>query len=525
MPIRLQNLNLDVNEPGALLALKAAERLDLPVVMVQHIQVVRRAIDARGNQVRFVHTVDVALSDPAAETEAVAKGKAAAIEPAAAVRLNPGTEENYGRVVVVGCGPAGLFAALQLAKMGYRPLLLERGGPVAERSRDVARFHSSRELDADSNLLFGAGGAGTYSDGKLYSRIRDPRVRSVLEAFVAAGAPKELLIEARPHIGTDRLHGVVENLCAELERLGGEIRWRERVTGIVVESGSLRGVKTVRGTIESNALVLAIGGSARDTFEALRESGLALEPKSFQMGLRIEHPREVIDRAIYGRHAGHPRLGAADYVLAAESVAAFCVCPGGVLVAACSEPGALCTNGMSAHARDGEFTNAALVATIQPKDFGAEPLSGLEYQRRWEREAFHAGGGDYSAPAQGVKDFLAGRVRELVRSTTYPLGVRPAALERVLPAPLGTAIAAALPVFERRIPGFAGAAAVLVGVEARASCPVRIVRDPARRVSVSADGVYPAGEGSGYSSGIMSSAVDGLTAAEALMSRFAPPRP
>ena len=411
MPIRLQNLTLDVNEPGSLLARRAAERLDLPLLMIRHIQVVRRAIDARARQVRFVHTADVALSDPAAEAEAIAKGKAAAVEPAAAVRLNPGTEEVHGRIVVVGCGPAGLFAALQLAQMGYRPLLLERGGPIAERGRDVGRFLSSRELDADSNLLFGAGGAGTYSDGKLYSRIRDPRVRSVLERFVAAGAPKELLIEARPHIGTDRLHGVVANLCGELERLGGEIRWRERVTDLVVASGALRGVRTARGTIESNALILAIGGSARDTFEALRQSGLALEPKPFQMGLRIEHPRELIDRGIYGRHAGHPRLGAADYVLAAESVAAFCVCPGGVLVAACSEWGGVCTNGMSAQARDGEFTNAALVATVQPKEFGAGPLSGLEYQRSWEREAFQAGGGDYSAPAQGAEDFLAGRVR------------------------------------------------------------------------------------------------------------------
>jgi hypothetical protein len=524
MPIRLQNLTLDLDEPSSLLARKAAERLDLPLAMIRHIQVVRRAIDARSRNPRFVHTVDLALSDPAAEAEAIAKGQAVAVESAAAASLNPGTEELRGRPVVVGCGPAGLFAALQLARMGYRPLLLERGRPIAERSRDVARFLSSRELDADSNMLFGAGGAGTYSDGKLYSRVRDPRVRSVLETLVAAGAPTEILIEARPHIGTDRLHGIVANLCGELERLGGEIRWRERVDELLVAGGSLRGVKAGSGTIESNGLILAIGGSARDTFEALRQSGLALEPKPFQMGLRIEHPRELIDSAIYGRHAGHPRLGAADYVLAGKSVAAFCVCPGGTLVAACSEPAALCTNGMSAHARDGEFTNAALVATIQPKEFGTQPLSGIEYQRCWERRAFRSGGGDYSAPAQAAKDFLAGRVRALGRSTTYPFGVRPAALERVLPAAVRSAIAAALPEFERRIPGFAGEAAILVGVETRASCPVCIVRDPARRVSVSADGVYPAGEGSGYSSGIMSSAVDGLAAAEALISRFAPPR-
>jgi len=525
MPMRLRNLTLEVDEPDSLLVQRAAARLGLPAAMIAHVQVVRRSMDARRGRVRFVYAVDLSLSDPAAEAEALAKGNAFAVESVPAVSLNLGVEEIRGRVVVVGCGPAGLFAALQLAKLGYCPLLLERGAPAAERSRDVSRFLSTRELNPDSNLLFGAGGAGTYSDGKLYSRIRDPRVRTVLEAFVAAGAPQDLLVDARPHVGTDLLHGVVENLCRELQRLGGEIRWRERLVELLVEGGMLRGARTAQGTVETNCLVLATGGGARDSFESFQRSGLKMAPKPFQMGLRIEHPRELIDRAIYGRLAGHPRAGAADYVLSARSVAAFCVCPGGVLVPACSETGTVCTNGMSARGRDGAFTNAALVATVAPAQFGPEPSSGIEFQRRWEREAFRLGGGDYSAPAQSAKDFLAGRTGAPPRGTTYPLGVRPARVESALPEAVSSAIAAALPEFERRIPGFAGDAAILVGVEARASCPVRVTRDPARRVSISVDGVYPAGEGSGYSSGIMSSAVDGLGAAEAVIARFAPPRP
>ena len=524
MAIRLRNLTLEPDEPDARLREKAATELGLPPELITQLQVARRSLDARGRHLRFVYTVILTLSDPSAEADVVQKGKAAAVEIPEAIRPAPGSEEVRGRVVVAGCGPAGLFAGLQLARLGYRPLLVERGAPIAERHADVSAFLANRELNPDSNVLFGAGGAGTYSDGKLHSRIRDSRVRHVLETFVRAGAPGDLLIDAKPHVGTDLLHGVVANMCRDFVSLGGEIRWRTRLTGLTVQGGRVQAVKTGHETIETNCLIPATGANARDTFAALLDSGLAMEPKPFQMGLRIEHPRELIDRAIYGPLAGHVRLGAADYVLSARAVTAFCVCPGGVLVAACCEPGAVCTNGMSGHARDSEFTNAALVTTVSPEEFGAGPLAGLEYQRRWENSAFRLGGEDYSVPAQNAPDFLSRKVRPLGRRTSYPLGARPARLETVVPGAVGAAIAQALPDFERRIRGFAGDAGILVGPEARASCPVRIARDPKRRVSVSVDGVYPAGEGSGYSSGIMSSAVDGLKAAEAVILRFAVPR-
>lgn len=522
MPIRMTNLTLTVDDAESRLAAKAAAELRVPPAAVTHLRVLRRAVDARGRAPHFVFTVEATLSAPEAEAEAVRQKRADAVEPIEPVRVTPGGEELRGRVVVVGGGPAGLFAALLLAQYGYRPLLLERGAPVEQRHADTGRFLTDRTLDPDSNFLFGAGGAGTYSDGKLHSHLRDPRVRMVLDSLVEAGAPPEILVDAKPHVGTDRLHGVVELLCQKIQALGGELRWRTKLTGLDAADGRLRAVETSGGRIETNALILATGANARDTFAGLLANGLAMEPKPFQMGLRIEHPRELIDGAIYGKSAGHPRLGAADYVLAANPVAAFCVCPGGVLVASCCEAETVCTNGMSGHARNTEFTNAALVTTVRPEAFGPGALAGLDFQRRWEREAFQLGGGDYTAPAQSVPDFLGGSLRHRTPRTSYPLGVRPVRLARVLPAEVAAAIAAALPEFGRRLRGFAGEAAVLVGPETRASCPVRIVRDPERRVSMSVDGVYPAGEGSGYASGIMTSAVDGLKAAEALAARFAP---
>jgi len=522
--IRVRELILPLDAPESLLPLKAAERLGVPAEAVTQWQTSRRSLDARGRSVRFVYTLDLTLADPSQEADAIRQGVAV---PADAPQLEPpmpGREEIRGRVVVTGCGPAGLFAALALSRQGYRPLLLERGADVDRRRQDVESFHSHRELNVDSNLLFGAGGAGTYSDGKLRTRIRDPRIKEILKLLVAAGAPESILVDARPHIGTDLLRSVVRNLCRALMAQGGEISWNTKLTGLIMADGRLRAVVASGETIETNCLVLAMGANARDTFEQLRDSGLAMEAKPFQMGLRIEHPRGLIDRGIYGPLAGHPRLGAAEYVLSACSVTSFCVCPGGIVVAASVEPGTVCTNGMSNRARDGDFTNAGLVATVRPDEFGTAPHSGLAFQRRWEQKGFEAGGGSYAAPAQNVPDFLSGVVRPLVRGSTYPFGVEPAQLQEILPRSVVCAIASALLRFDRRIPGFAGEAGILIGPETRASCPVRVLRDPDTRVSVSVDGIYPAGEGSGYASGIMSSAVDGLRAAEAAISRFTVPR-
>lgn len=514
---------LGPDEPDSELRAVAAEKLGIAVEEIAGLELVRRSIDARGGAVRFVNTVEAVLSSAEAEADAVAAGRAAPVAAPEELRPTPGTEAIRGRIVVAGGGPAGLFAAWLLSGYGYRPVVLERGAAVEERHADIERFLSTRTLDPDSNLVFGAGGAGAYSDGKLYTRIRDPRSRLVLERLIAFGAPPEIAIDGRPHVGTDLLRGIIGALCREMEGRGVEFRWRTRLTGLEIQEGRLRAVETPAGRIETNCLLLATGANARDSFRPLFSAGLDMAPKPFQMGVRIEHPRELIDKAIYGRWAGHPRLGAADYVLSGSGVASFCVCPGGFLVPASSEPETVCTNGMSLLARDGAFTNGALVTTIQPAEFGGGPLDGLDYQRRWEHDAFMAGGGDYSAPAQRASDFLKGRLRALGGSTSYPFGVKAARMEALLPKSVGAAVATALRAFEKRIPGFAGEAAVLVGPEARASCPVRILRDRERMASPSADGVYPAGEGSGYASGIMSSAVDGLRAAEAIIARFAAP--
>ncbi len=524
MPVLVSNIVLKLDEPESLVPGRAAAHLGVRPDEVADWRIVKRSLDARGRGVRFVHTIELSLTDPAVEAMAVRRGLARRTEERRPADLEPGTEHIQGRPVVAGCGPAGLFAAMKLAEYGYRPLVIERGSPVEQRGADVETFLRCAELDPDSNLLFGAGGAGAYSDGKLSTHAGGGRVRDVLHCLVEAGAPGDILVEGKPHLGTDLLAGTVANLCKRIVRQGGEIMWRCKLTGLSSEDGHLRAVETTRGRVDSNCLVLATGANARDTFTTLIESSLAMEPRPFQMGIRVEHPRELIDRAVFGRYAGHPRLGAVEYVLRGGAITSFCVCPGGVLVAASAEPDTVCTNGMSNRSHDGEFTNTALVATVQPEEFGPGPLAGLEFQRRWEREAFRLGGGDYCAPAQNVSDLIAGALRPLTRQPSYPFGVRPAPLDRVMPDSVCAAIAEALPKFETKIPGFTGQAGIAVGPEARASCPVRIVRDPKTHVSVSLDGVYPTGEGSGYSSGIMSSAVDGLKSAEAVIRRFAVPR-
>ena len=496
MTVRVHNVILELDEPESLLRERCAVALGLTQAAVRETRVVRRALDARRGRVRFVYSLDADLADDSAESQALRSG-AVRVESAAPGPVRPGSEPVRGRVVVAGCGPAGLFAALTLARNGYAPLLVERGAPVAQRHRDVARFHSGRLLDPESNILFGAGGAGTYSDGKLRSRIRDPHVGGIMDDLIEAGADPDIRVNARPHVGTDRLGPIVERLCAMIEQAGGEIAWHTRLTGLRIEQDALTAIETTGGRIETDCLLLATGASARDTFSILAQHGVALEPKPFQMGLRIEHPRELIDRAVYGDLADHPKLGAAEYVLAAEGVTAFCICPGGSLVAASVEPGTVCTNGMSLRGRDSEFTNAALVTTVGPDLFGADALDGIAFQQRWERRAFELGGGDYAAPAHHAAQFIAGKVGALRSRCTYPLGVVAGQLDHVLPPEVSAALRRALPLFGRRIRGYAGESALLIGPETRASCPLRTLRDRATRVSVSTEGLYPAGEGSG----------------------------
>ncbi len=431
------------------------------------------------------------------------------------------------RCLVVGMGPGGLFAALTLARAGFCPTVVERGKPVEQRAKDVAAFWNGGPFDPESNVQFGEGGAGTFSDGKLNSGIRDPRCRAVLETFCRAGAPESILWQAKPHVGTDHLKAVVRALREEIIALGGDVRFETLLTGLKIEDGAVTGaeLKGPEGayTLPADAVILAVGHSARETFEMLYREGASLSRKPFAIGARVEHLQSRIDRAQYGAAAGHPALGAADYKLAVHlnggrSVFTFCMCPGGQVVAAASEAGGVVVNGMSLYARDGANANSALLVNVLPEDFGGEdPLAGVRFQQKWERAAFLAGGGDYRAPAQRVGDFLA---RKASRgpgevAPSYRPGVAWGSLDPCLPEFVTGALREALPLLDRKLKGFAHPDAVLTGVETRSSSPVRVERGPDCQSNIR--GLYPCGEGAGYAGGIMSAAVDGMRCAEAAM--------
>jgi uncharacterized FAD-dependent dehydrogenase len=429
------------------------------------------------------------------------------------------------RPIVIGTGPCGLFAGLLLAQWGFRPIILERGKQVRERTVDTFGLWRKRNLDPESNVQFGEGGAGTFSDGKLYSQIKDPghRGRKVLTELVEAGAPPEILYVNKPHIGTFRLVKVVESLRARIEALGGEIRFGSRVEDLILEDGKVRGVILANGErLAADHVVLAVGHSARDTFEMLARRGVFLEAKPFSIGFRIEHPQSLIDRCRFGAQAGHPLLGAADYKQVhhcrnGRSVYSFCMCPGGTVVAAASEPGGVVTNGMSQYSRDERNANAGIVVGITPEDYPGGPLAGIELQRHWEKKAFELGGATYDAPGQLVGDFLAGRPSIAFGSVlpSYRPGVHLGDLSTALPDYAIEAIREALPAFDQKIKGFAMPDALLTAVETRTSSPLRITRNDSFE-SLNTKGLYPAGEGAGYAGGILSAAIDGIRVAEAV---------
>jgi len=527
--LRLTEVKLSIEHPEGDIKAAILGRLVIPAEDLIRYTVFKRGVDARKkSHILFTYTLDVELRD---EAEVLARfGSDPHVKPAPDTGYHfvaQAPQNLSSRPIVIGMGPAGLFAGLLLAQMGFRPLILERGKAVRERTKDTWGLWRQGVLNPESNVQFGEGGAGTFSDGKLYSQIKDPRHlgRKVLEEFVKAGAPEEILYVSHPHIGTFRLVGMVEKMRETIQSLGGEIRFQSRVDDIEIANGKICGVVLGSGErIATHHLVLAIGHSARDTFEMLHRRGVYVEAKPFSIGFRIEHPQSLIDRARYGDNAGNPLLGAADYKLVhhasnGRSVYSFCMCPGGTVVAATSEPGRVVTNGMSQYSRNERNANSGIVVGITPEqDYPDDPLAGIEFQRRWESRAFELGGGNYCAPGQLVGDFLAGRPSRNFGAVqpSYTPGVHLTDLSTALPDYAIDAIREALPAFTKQIRGFDLADAVLTGVETRTSSPVRIKRHDDGLQSINTHGLYPAGEGAGYAGGILSAAVDGIRIAEAV---------
>lgn len=530
--IRISNIKIAVQkEQKKVLEQEICRLLRLKSLQQLEYHIVKKSVDARKKESIFcIYTVDVAgIKEEAKLVAKCRKDNIAIAKQEQYAEPVHGDAVLSGRPVVIGAGPAGLFAALLLAEHGYQPLLLERGQDVDTRTADVERFWQTGVLNVQSNVQFGEGGAGTFSDGKLNSVIKDIRCRKVLETFVRFGAPEEILYQAKPHIGTDRLKQVVKAMRQAILAAGGDVRFGAQVTALTMQDGRLTGVE-VNGTerIPAGAAILAIGHSARDTFASLHQQQIAMEPKAFAIGVRVEHQQKMMNMAQYGMETPYESLGAADYKLTYQAengraVYSFCMCPGGKVVAAASEDGMVAVNGMSYLARDGENANSALVVNVTPDDFpGNDVLAGVAFQRQWERLAYELTG-SYQAPVQLVGDFLADRSSTAFGSVmpSYRPGTKFCELKYCLPDFVTEALREALPAFGRKIKGFDHADAILSGVETRTSSPVRIVRDD-RYQSPSAAGLYPCGEGAGYAGGIMSAAVDGLRIAEQIITVYKP---
>jgi uncharacterized FAD-dependent dehydrogenase len=532
--IRITELRLPIEHAPEELEAAILKRLGISSKDLVDFIVFKRSYDARKNiALAFIYTIDVSVKNEEAILTKFGHDQHVRPSPDTSyhfvAQANSQSDNSLSeRPVVIGFGPCGIFAALVLAQMGFKPIVLERGKQVRERTQDTWGLWRKNVLNPESNVQFGEGGAGTFSDGKLYSQIKDPKFygRKVIQEFIKAGAPEEIAYVAKPHIGTFRLVGVVEKMRQEIISLGGEVRFQQKVTGFEIKDGEMAGIHLESGEkLAARHVIIALGHSARDTFKALHEAGVYIEPKPFSVGFRIEHPQSLIDRARLGPHAGNPLIGAADYKLVhhaknGRAVYSFCMCPGGTVVAATSEENRVVTNGMSQYSRNERNANAGIVVNVDPEDYGGSaenPLAGIDFQRALESKAFELGGRNYEAPGQLVGDFIAGQ-----RSTefgkvipSYKPGVHLTDLAQALPDFVIEAMREALPAFEKKIKGFAMHDAVLTGVETRTSSPLRITRG-SNYQSLNVRGLYPAGEGAGYAGGILSAGVDGIKVAEVL---------
>ncbi|MBU1151989.1 FAD-dependent oxidoreductase [Patescibacteria group bacterium] len=521
--IRIEQIPLGLDENEEILKPKISKILDLPESEILSWQIVKKNIDSRKRDILIVHCVDVQVKNIKAIKKWDKHHRTRIHEPY--IYQEPSLKNPPKKtIIVVGSGPCGLFATLLLAKAGLKPLLIERGKDVDARIKDVDKFSQTGKLNTASNIQFGEGGAGTFSDGKLYTLINNPRSHYLFNELIKAGAPKEIAYSGSPHIGTDRLRGVIKNLRKEIIKLGGKVRFKTCLSDLEIKNNKIKAViLNDKEKVPVDHLILATGHSARDTYQMLYDRKLKMGPKAFSIGVRIEHKAASINKSQYGESSNHPKLGTAKYKLVQHlkdrrPVYTFCMCPGGYVMAAASEERTLATNGMSKYAQDGENSNSALLVPVMPEDFGStHPLAGIEFQRQWERKAYLAGGSNYFAPVQLVGDFLKDRPSTTVKSIkpSYLPGVTPTSLTSCLPDFVIESLKEAIPLLARKIKGFDDPEAVLTGVETRSSSTVRLERNEAFQSNIS--GIYPAGEGAGHAGGIVSSAIDGLMVAEAII--------